>query len=63
MASIVEYRLTDHAQQEMKRRNITETEISQVLSTAVYQSLMTDQSQRAMRISRALFWITTTQVI
>jgi hypothetical protein len=33
MTSIAEYRLTDHASLEMKRRNITETEIAQVLST------------------------------
>ena len=31
MTSITEYRLTDHAQLEMKRRNITESEIAQVL--------------------------------
>lgn len=34
MTSIAEYRLTDHAQLEMKRRNITEEEIAQVLSAA-----------------------------
>ncbi|MBE7552840.1 MAG: DUF4258 domain-containing protein [Anaerolineales bacterium] len=34
MTSIVEYRLTDHAQLEMKRRHITEEEIAQVLSAA-----------------------------
>jgi len=33
MTSITEYRLTDHAQLEMKRRNIDEAEIAQVLST------------------------------
>lgn len=49
MTSITEYRLTNHAHLEMKRRNITEAEIAQVLSTpgqieavrpgrAVYQS-------------------------
>ena len=32
MTSITEYRLTKHAQLEMKRRNIAESEIAQVLS-------------------------------
>jgi len=32
MSPITEYRLTDHAQFEMERRHITDTEIAQVLS-------------------------------
>lgn len=49
MSPVTEYRLTDHAQFEMERRQITDTEIAQVLSApeqteivrpghAVYQS-------------------------
>lgn len=32
MTPITEYHLTDHARQEMKRRNIAESEIAQVLT-------------------------------